>query len=126
MIMPDTLNDHLSRIIINDAFPFLGANPSRENLLPGTALCHFFRGLDRTGRICMGWQFVTMGIGVGGMSWRKGRFRDCLMLLVRQGIFHGMMTGVIEVSITIHARPGFHCFFPHVLFWRCLSGRHTQ
>jgi hypothetical protein len=74
----------------------------------------------------MGWQLVTMRIGVGGMSWRTGRFRDCLMLLVRQGIFQGVMTGIIPVPVTIHARPGFHGFFLNVLFWNCVSGRHTQ
>lgn len=74
----------------------------------------------------MGWQLVTMRIGVGGMSWRKGRFWDCLMLLVRQGIFQGVMTGVMQVPITIHARPGFHGFFLIGLFWSSVSGRHTQ
>ena len=65
----------------------------------------------------MGWQLVTMGICVGCVSWRQGRFRDSLMLLVRQRVFHGMMTGVSQVSVTIHTWPGFHCFFFNVLFW---------
>ena len=65
----------------------------------------------------MGRQLVTMGIGVGSMSWRKGRFRDGLMLLVRQRIFQGVMTGVFQVSFTIHARPGFHCVFFSLFFF---------
>ena len=75
----------------------------------------------------MGRQLVATGMGVGGMAWGEGRFRDGLMLHVRQGIFQGMMAGIFKMTFTVFARPGFHCgFFPTHLFWRRLSGRHTQ
>ena len=74
----------------------------------------------------MGRQLVAMGMGMRSMSWRKGGFRNGLMLPVRQGIFRWVMTGVFQVPVTIHARPGFHFFFPDILFWRCLSGGHNQ
>jgi hypothetical protein len=93
--------------------------PGGKNLLPATGLCHFLRRFDRTGRICMGWQLIAMGMGVRSMSWGKGRFRDCLMLLVRQGIIHGVMTGVFQVTFTVLAWPGFHYgFFLPIIFWR--------
>jgi hypothetical protein len=38
-----------------------------------------------------------------------------------------MMAGIFKMTFTVFARPGFHCgFFPTHLFWRRLSGRHTQ
>jgi hypothetical protein len=75
----------------------------------------------------MGWQLIAMGMGVRSMSWREGRFRDCLMLLVRQRIFQGVMTGVFQMTFTIFAGPGFYCgFFLPILFLRRLSGRHKQ
>ena len=75
----------------------------------------------------MGRQLIAMGMGVRGMTWGEGRFRDGLMLRVRQGIFQGMVAGIFQMTFTVLARPGFHCsFFPTLLFWRCLSGRHIQ
>jgi hypothetical protein len=75
----------------------------------------------------MGWQLITMGFRMGGMSWRKGRFRDFLVLPVRQWIFYEMMAGIFQVTFTILARPGFHGdFFRIVPFWRRESWGHTQ
>ena len=71
-------------------------------------------------------QLVTMGIGVRGMSWGKGRFRDCLMLLMRQGVFCRVVAGIFQVTFTVHTRACFHCYFPNILFRRCFPWGHTQ
>jgi len=75
----------------------------------------------------MGRQFVTMGMGMGCMTQGKGWFRDGLMFFMRQGIFHGVMTGIFQMTFAVLAWPGFYGgFFLTGLFWRCLSGGHTQ
>jgi len=59
----------------------------------------------------MGRQLVTMGMGMRGMAWRKRRLRDGLMLLVRQGIIHGVMAGIFQMTFTVLAGPGLHYSF---------------
>lgn len=59
----------------------------------------------------MGRQLVTMGMGMRSMAWRKRRFRDGLMLLMRQRIIHGMMAGVFQMTFTVFAGPGFYYRF---------------
>ena len=54
MKIPDTPEDTLIGIIVDCAFPVYGENPYKK-LFPGAGLGHFFRGLDWSGRICMGW-----------------------------------------------------------------------
>ena len=71
-------------------------------------------------------QLIAMGIGVRSMSWRKGRFRDGLTLLVRQGIFRRVMAGIFQVTFTVLARSGFYGFFPNILFRRSFPWGHTQ
>lgn len=72
-------------------------------------------------------QLVAMGMGVRSMSWREGWFRNGLMLRVRQRIFLGVVAGIFQMTFAILARPGFYGgFFLTLLFWRGLSGRHTQ
>jgi hypothetical protein len=59
----------------------------------------------------MGRQIVTMGMGVRSMTWRERRFRDRFMLLMRQGITHGMVTGIFQMTFTVLAGPGFYYRF---------------
>jgi len=59
----------------------------------------------------MGRQLVTMEMGMRGMAWREGRFRDGLMLLVRQGVIHGMVADVFQMAFTVLAGPGLYYGF---------------
>jgi hypothetical protein len=117
MKMPDTPDDELTGTILISILPAQGEDPCGSKLFPGTGLCHFFRGFNRSGRICMGRQLVTMGMGVGGMAEGEGWFRDGLMFFMREGIFRRVMTGIFQVTFTVLAGPGFHSsFFLTVLF----------
>jgi len=55
MKIPDTPEDILTGTIGLVHSLHMGRVPVVKKLFPGTGLCHFFRGLDRTRRICMGW-----------------------------------------------------------------------
>ena len=125
--MPDTSEGELTGTSGIPYFPADGRIAVDFNLLQGPGLCHFFRGFNRSGRIGVGRQLVTMGVRVRSMPERKGWFRNGLMLPVRQGIFRGVMTGIFQVTFTILARPGFHGgFFLTFLSWRRLSWGHIQ
>jgi hypothetical protein len=89
----------------------------KKDLLPGPGLCNFFRGFNGPGWICMGRQFVTMGMRVRCMSRRKRRFRDSFMLLMRQEIIHGMVAGVFQMTFTVLAGPGFYNHFFLIPAW---------
>jgi hypothetical protein len=72
-------------------------------------------------------QLIAMGMGMGRMSWGENRFRKSLMLPVGQGIFRGVMAGIIQVTFTVLAWPGFYSrLFLPALFRRHKSWGHTQ
>jgi hypothetical protein len=94
-----------------------------KNLLPGTGPCHFFRGFYRSGRICVGRQFITVGTRVRRMPRGQGRFLQGLVLPVRQGVLHGMMAGIFKVTFPVRARSGFcRGLFPTPALHRWMSG----
>lgn len=75
----------------------------------------------------MGRQIIAMRVGVWSMTGRKGRFRDGLMLLMRQGTIDGMMAGIFQMTFTVHAGSGLqHCFFLIHARGRGTSCRHIQ
>lgn len=44
------------------------------------------------------------------------------MFLVLQSVFHGMMTGVIQMPVMVHAQSGFHSFSSIVFFENVVLG----
>ncbi len=75
----------------------------------------------------MGWQFIAMGMGMGGVLSREHRVWGTFMLRMRQRMYCGMVLCVFQMAFPVHAWPGFYrSFYPTCPLWRTMSGRHTQ
>jgi len=76
-----------------------------ESDLPG--LRQLLGGLDRTGGIGMGRQFIPVGMGMGIVPGCKCRFLDRMVRRVGQRVGHGMVPGILQLTFPVLARVRF-------------------
>ncbi len=74
----------------------------------------------------MGAQFFLMRVGVRGMFLGHDRFLDGLVGRVWKRVVDGVMAGVLEMAVPVHAGSFYGGLFFHRTFGKCLSRWHNQ
>ena len=54
----------------------------------------------------MGREFVSMGMGMRGVSWRERGIFQGLVGRMRQGMVKRVVPGIFQLTLTVLARPG--------------------
>ena len=81
---------------------------------------------DGAGFVGMGAQFFLRRVGVRGMFLGHDRFLDGLVGRVWKRVVDGVMAGVLEMAVPVHAGSFYGGLFFHRTFGKCLSRWHNQ
>jgi len=54
----------------------------------------------------VGRKLVSMGMGMRSVFWRERGFFQCLVGRMRQGMVKRVVPGVLQLTLTVLARPG--------------------
>jgi hypothetical protein len=54
----------------------------------------------------VGRELISMGMGMRGVFWRERRFFQRLVGRMRQGMVKRVVPGVLQLTLTVLARPG--------------------